>query len=352
MSDKNQLFNFPIEPIPMRYSGVWFNLISKEFEAEDVYVRNIAGLEQDGRIEHGQFLDTFKTTIWKLQQLQIMTMLIRSGQVRNGDVLFFHDLWFPGLEVLFYLRNATGIQFKIAGMLHAGTYDSQDWTARLKMTRWAAHIEAGWFHEVDQIFVASDFHQDLLLDKRLVDSLNTGFPRAWDENLEVSGNKEKLIVFPHRLAIEKRPDLFDQLEAELSCREEFEGWSFVKTARECKTRESYHALLGRASFAISFAQQETWGIAMREAALCGAYPIVPDDLAYAEAFPGRFKYKRGVGGKETLDNAIEALLFCSGGNVKHWQEDLFILNTVIRQDAKQAIPQMVHHMRNVLEWKI
>lgn len=50
------------------------------------------------------------------------------------------------------------------------------------------------------------------------------------------------------------------------------------------THEAYRAVLARADVAVSTARHEFFGISMVEAAEAGAYPLVPERLAYPEVF--------------------------------------------------------------------
>lgn len=61
-------------------------------------------------------------------------------------------------------------------------------------------------------------------------------------------------------------------------------------------------MLQRARFAISFADQETLGISMYEAACAGACPIVPNRLSYTEMY--NFTFKRA----NTIDDTVDAIL--------------------------------------------
>ncbi len=57
-----------------------------------------------------------------------------------------------------------------------------------------------------------------------------------------------------------------------------------------ESHSSYVALLRRAHIAVSTASHEFFGVSMLEAAHHGAYPLVPDRLAYPEIFPRRYRY--------------------------------------------------------------
>jgi len=69
-------------------------------------------------------------------------------------------------------------------------------------------------------------------------------------------------------------------------------------------RAAYAAALACADVAVSTARHEFQGLAVLEAAACGAVPLVPDDLAYREIWPQALRYPRG-GLAEALRERIE-----------------------------------------------
>jgi glycosyltransferase involved in cell wall biosynthesis len=220
--------------------------------------------------------------------------MILNKEVTENDVIFFSDLWFPGLESLFYVRNITGIDFKIAGVFHAGTWDPHDFTSRTGMRNWGQHIETGWLHGVDMIFVATQWHKDLIvLNSNEFDESKifvTGIPFYAKELSEKYRNgenvapKENIVVFPHRLDTEKHPEKFDRLA------KKYPQWKFVKTMDQTSSRDEYFKLLARSKVMISFAEQETFGYSTVEAMALGNFVIVPDALSYRETVPEDFRY--------------------------------------------------------------
>ena len=81
-------------------------------------------------------------------------------------------------------------------------------------------------------------------------------------------------------------------------------------ARGQPARNEYESLLQEADIVVSAARNEFFGIAVAEAIAAGAWPIVPDALAYREVIPSRFHaaclYERGrLGG--ALRSAIEVI---------------------------------------------
>lgn len=281
------VINIPIENLEERYSAQWNRWFPREFERYGIPFRTIKGTPLTDKIETGAFLDVVGTNYWKASQLQQICALIYSGEIKYGDILFFHDLWFPGLEMIQYIKQGLGIDLKIYGILHAGTYDPWDFLSQCGMAFWAGELEESWLAFVDKVFVGTEYHRQLILRNRSVHPSKitvTGLP-IYPEEFVKSVRKENIVVFPHRLDPEKQPWLFDKLESR--CLNS--NWRFMKTKEACNTKQEYYDLLNRAKIAVSFAEQETWGIAQLEALFCGCIPFVPDRLSYSEIYPRPFK---------------------------------------------------------------
>lgn len=283
------LFDIPIEALPDRYSADWNQWFQTYYETNKIKWTRIYPLPLSNKIKHGAFLDAIVTNHFKSKQLTMICDLFHQNKVKDGDAFLFHDMWFPGIEMLAYIRSMLNINFKIYGLLHAGTYDVYDRLTQKGMKDWGQFSEKAWTTLVDGIFVATMFHEKLLKETRQVqaDKIHvTGFP-IYDLRVP-KVPKENIVVFPHRLDIEKQPHLFDLLQFRIG--HQYPGWSFLKTKDVCTTKEEYYNLLAKSKIAVSFALQETWGIAMQEAVILGCIPIVPSRLSYLEMYCACFKY--------------------------------------------------------------
>lgn len=344
-----KIWNVPIESLEERYSADWNHWFPKVFEENNVEYETVYGDELTNKIEQGAFLDVIGTNYFKASQIQKLCKLLYDGKIKDGDIIFFHDLWFPGIESLAYIRDALNLKFKIVGILHAGTWDNQDFLSKKGMTKWASYLEESWFNFIDTIFVATEFHKNLILQERNVKCLIyvTGLPIYPREDLNPT-KKEKIIIFPHRLDSEKQPEEFDKLEKIF--REEYpelSDWKFIKTKEAVRDfvpngvgpKEVYFHLLKKATFAISTALQETWGIAMQEALFCYCIPFVPDRLSYSEMYDEEFRYKGIIELAENLRNIIKS---------KENIVDLIVQNRKeLIYKGKQAIPNMIRIMKEM-----
>jgi hypothetical protein len=290
-----RVIHVPIEPYPTRYTADWVQQFETVFGATNTDFVTVFGQMVTSTIDQGSVLDACGTHIYKFSQLNSLMTMIKNNEITEDDVIFFADLWFPGLESLFYVRAITGIDFKIAGIFHAGTWDPYDFTSRTGMRDWGQHIETGWLHGVDMIFVATQWHKDLIVLNSADFDENkifvTGIPFYAEElkkkcfpNIGEKVVKENIVVFPHRLDIEKHPEKFDRLA------KKYPQWKFIKTLEATTTREEYFKLLSRSKVMISFAEQETFGYSTVEAMALGNYVIVPNQLSYRETVPKDFRY--------------------------------------------------------------
>lgn len=344
MKRTNTIINVPIEPIPMRYSVDWDLYFTSEFErfqsigyyGNRAYYKTIYGESITEGIEQGKFLDIVGTNYYKSSQLQKIINLIHEGYIKDRDIIFFHDIWFPGIEQLAYIRDALGIGFSITGCLHAGSYDPNDFLYQTGMGRWGVHFEHCLFSCADSIYVATQYHADLLRKSRSIDDNKikvTGFPIKYNiTGYPICGEKEDIIVFPHRLDKEKHPELFDALQSEIDYNfVQTKPFEWVKTAT-LQNKGLYYDTLEKSKIAISFASQETWGIAMQEATLSGCIPIVPDRLSYPEIFFDEFRY-------DTVFEARDKVISFMNNGI---DSDLLIeQQKFILKSGKEAIPNII-----------
>lgn len=284
------LYNIPIENIEERYSADWNKWFPREFEKLGIKFRTIYGETLTDKIIDGSFLDVCGTNYFKADQIKQLCRLLFDRGIKDGDILFFHDLWFPGLEALAYIRDGLRINFKITGVLHAGTYTPYDPIERWGMDVWGKDLENSWFKFVDEIFVATHYHKNLILSKRQCNPdkiVVTGLPIYFSDYPSFQRrSKSNYVIFPHRLEPERQPEQFDKLSRLLPAK----GWCFLKTKEVCQNKTEYLDMLSRTKIVISTSKQETWGIAMQESIFFDCLPVVPDAFSYKELYYPKFRY--------------------------------------------------------------
>ena len=310
------IYFLPIEPIEERYSIQWLQWFQEALDSLNMpyeiidppsLMNNLGS--RDANRPQGEVLNIYNTNFYKAMQLAKLMEMFRDGKIKDDDSIFLMDAWNPIITQLEYVRKISKIKFKITGMLHAGTWDTNDFVNRYGFKdKQIHHSEYQWFSSLDRIYVATEYHKNLILDsitpipnaklnsvysnffKDEVASklIVTPFPLKFRDKVSFTDRKNQ-VVFPHRLDAEKREYLFDKL-AKYNSDYGRSDIAFIKTKQVCKDKESYYNLLKESKVAISFALQETFGIAMLESVRFGCLPIVPDDLSYKEMYPDFFKF--------------------------------------------------------------
>ena len=285
-----------IEAVDTRYTKQWKEYLPKQLQrATNENVKVISGGETPQATTPGAFLNFGGTNVYKSKQLETIGEMFCNGRVKDNDYFLYTDAWNPTVIQLKYMAELLGVDIKIGGLWHAGSYDPQDFLGRLIGDKpWVRHAEMSMFECYDDNFFASDFHIDIFTD-----AFNEDYAIDWDKIHRVGWpmeylknsldsykgmEKRDLILFPHRVAPEKQVDIFRDLAMRLP------QYEFVVCQEQQLTKNEYHNLLGEAKLVFSANLQETLGISWYEGALVDAIPMVPDRLSYAEMALPEFKY--------------------------------------------------------------
>lgn len=279
-----KLIFVPIERLEERYSSQWYSWFMRDFNSAGISPL-VVGDNKQRVIENGQFLDVFETNEYKASQ---MLQILKTLKQVKVDCVFFMDLWFPSIQMLSYVRDAMGLDFKICGMLHAGTWDNYDFISQKKMAIWAKNFEKSVLTIADEIYVATKFHKQMI-ERYFYQSMSkikvVPYPVFRSDKHYLNDDRKNVVVFPHRIAPEKQPELFEALEAKYRAKYNDEV-EFVRTKDVCFNKDEYYNLLSESKVVFSSALQETFGIAMLEGVSCGCQPVAPNRLSYRETLKG------------------------------------------------------------------
>ncbi len=293
------LWLLDIEAHQQRYTGEWRDHLPALLQRAAAErgqggwsVRVISGEAGEQVPTPGAFLNFAATNIYKSSQIITMARAFERGEVKVGDKILVTDAWHPGIIQLRYMANLLGVPVEIHGMWHAGGYDPHDFLGRLIADkRWSNAFESALFYALDVNHYATQFHIDLF--KQTFGAADdgriclTGWPMEYLRAVLTPAQpvvKERLVLFPHRLAPEKQVEIFRDLAAA------FPDYRFVVAQDQALTKPEYHALLQRAALVFSVNLQETLGISLYEGALCGAMPLAPARLSYVEMYSPEWLY--------------------------------------------------------------
>ena len=295
-----------IEAVDTRYTKQWKEYLPLQLQrATNEAVKVISGGETPQATTPGAFLNFGGTNVYKSKQLEQIGEMFCKGDVKDGDYFLYTDAWNPTVIQLRYMAELLGVDIRVGGLWHAGSYDPHDFLGRLIGDKpWVRHAERSMYECFDDNYYATDFHIDMfcdtILDKENNDHWTTQEALDFDDKVHRVGwpmeylkgsldsykgmEKRDLILFPHRVAPEKQVDIFRDLQTRLP------QYEFVVCQERELTKNEYHNLLGEAKIVFSANLQETLGISWYEGALVDAIPMVPDRLSYSEMALPEFAY--------------------------------------------------------------
>jgi hypothetical protein len=290
-----------LEKLENRYTTDWYSHIPELLRNNGFDVVSING--PDVLPENnmpGAFLNFGATNAYKAAQLDTISRMFCNNEIANNDYFLFTDAWNPTIINLKYMASLMNVDIKIGGLWHAGNYDAFDHLGRIAGdTSWIKKFEQSLYYALDHNFFATDFHIDMFC-RNVLYMIPSGAKQMYSKKIIRTGwpmeymcgklepfadiEKENIILFPHRISPEKQLDIFKDLEQALP------QYKFVVCQEQQLSKCEYHTLLAKSKLVLSFSKQETLGIAMAEAAILNAIPLVPDSLSYSEMYSDTFKY--------------------------------------------------------------
>lgn len=310
----SQLVLVPLEPLFERYTESWYRNLPTLFDSYGFDVQVIDGVTLEDEIKVGSFLDINSTTHYKFTQLQQISKMFHTGQIRDGCIFFFSDTEFWGLESVRLLAQMNKVNIYITSFCHAASYTKED--AFSVATPYQKYTELGWFACSDIVFVGSNYHKQQIIKERLRPygakhlesvlkvSRNPLFPDDYpgtNENVP----KQKKVLLTNRFDHEKRPNETLQLFQQLKPR--FPEWEFVVTtgrstfkgsedltlARKLEaegviqikaglTKAQYHQELSEAAIMVTHSIEENYGYCIAEALLHNCHVVARQGLSHDE----------------------------------------------------------------------
>jgi hypothetical protein len=331
MKNQQHIFILPLEKVESRYTAQWYNAIPKQivnyhlnYLGDDAQPRdpdcaiaqidtidstdaigdydsylnivNIGGELPKQTATPGAFLNFVSTNIWKSSQAVEWFKLIHMGKVPKKSKVLFTDAWNPVVIQTRYISDLMGLDLDIHAIWHAGCHDDWDFLGQnAKVKTWGMDFEKSLFQAIDKNYFASKFYLNMFATKFGIDKTSNKLQQIGHPNIflvdvfnqikkEPINKRPMKFLFPHRLAKEKQLNIFQDLA------KVFSDYEFVVAQEQSLSKQQYHQHLAESRFVFSAALQETHGIAMTEAVLAGAIPLVPNRLSYSEMYLNLFKY--------------------------------------------------------------
>lgn len=140
-----KLYYMGLEPYKARYTlqlQDWNEAVFKRRGLDYVIVPGET-LSNDQAIVTGQVLDAHGRTYFGMSQLMNLVKMMKAGEVTNEDVIYFEDMFQPGIESLPYIINQVPLSMRprIAVRCLAQTIDPDDFVHVWGMSKWMATYE-------------------------------------------------------------------------------------------------------------------------------------------------------------------------------------------------------------------
>jgi len=301
------LYYLPIEPLEERYTEQWYRWFPEEFKRQGIRYQTIDGETLVDEVQVGTFLDVNSTLYYKAEQLRRVAKLFHHGLIESGDKFFVADVEFWGIESIRYLATLNKVDVGILGFCHAGSYTVEDFME--PCAPFAHHYETAWGSVFDMIFVGSEYHKRMLVEKRKLPAdklMVTGNPYDASEvpklNLPVNHTR---VILTNRPDPEKRPEVTLKVFAQL--KKQHPSWDFlvttgrkqwgsgavrntalalrdqgVITIHEGISKGEYLELLASSRVMTGNTIEENFGYCVLEALLVDTIPVVPNDFSHPE----------------------------------------------------------------------
>jgi hypothetical protein len=217
-----KLFYMGLEAYEARYTLQLQDWNERVFRQNDIDYEIITGQELDNSkaIVTGSVLDAHGRSYYSLSQTMNLVQKMKNGEVTSDDVIFYEDMFTPGLECLPYIMDQSPPEFRPKVFLRflAQTVDPDDFLIREGMFDWMRKYEEMVDQFVDGICVASEeFVAHLRIAGFKKPIYVTGLPFGKQEvksrvpQVKPLHERSRRVAFSSRWDDEKQPDFYMDL---------------------------------------------------------------------------------------------------------------------------------------------
>ena len=220
-----KLFYMGLEPYEGRYTLQLTEWSRRAFLRRGIDWVNVPGITIDNTkaIQVGQVLDAHGRSYFGMSQMMNLVQMMRNGEVTGEDVVFFEDMFQPGIESLPYIMDQIPAEQRPQVWVRclAQAVDPDDFVHVWGMSKWMSLYEEMCNEFVTGVLASNEEMvanmkianwrapiyniSGLAFDKTEV-QLRVGEIKPWEE-------RENRVVFAARFDQEKQPDFFmDMIE--------------------------------------------------------------------------------------------------------------------------------------------
>jgi len=155
-----KLYYMGLEPYKARYTLQLQDWNEAVFQRRGINYELVTGetLSNDQAIVTGQVLDAHGRTYFGMSQLMTLVAKMKAGEVTNEDVVYFEDMFQPGIESLPYILNQipANMRPRIFVRCLAQSIDPDDFVHVWGMSKWMGFYEKMVDSFVDGVLASNE----------------------------------------------------------------------------------------------------------------------------------------------------------------------------------------------------
>lgn len=155
-----KLFYMGLEPYKARYTLQLQEWNRAVFERRGIDYVIVPGdtLSNDQAIVTGQVLDAHGRSYFGMSQIMNLVRMMKAGELNNEDVIFFEDMFQPGIESIPYILNQVDSAYRPRVFVRclAQTIDPDDFVHVWGMSRWMGLYEKMVDSFVDGVLASNE----------------------------------------------------------------------------------------------------------------------------------------------------------------------------------------------------
>jgi len=218
-----KLYYMGLEPYKARYTLQLQDWNTTVFDRRGINYVVVSGetLSNDQAIVTGQVLDAHGRTYFGMSQLMNLIRMMKQGELNNEDVVYFEDMFQPGIESLPYILNQIDSSHRprIFVRCLAQSIDPDDFVHVWNMQEFMGHYEKMVDSFVDGVLATNEemvMHMKIAGWKAPIYNISgLAFGKSEVQNRVVSikpfNERKRRVVFSARWDQEKQPDFYMDL---------------------------------------------------------------------------------------------------------------------------------------------
>jgi len=156
----NKLYYVGLEPYESRYTLQLMEWSKSVYEKRGIVYHIINGktIDTSKEIKIGHVLDAHGRTYYSLSQCMEIVQLLRNGAIKGNDVIYFEDMFTPGIESIPYILNQIPKKDRPAIWVHclAQSIDPDDFIHVYRMHEWMRLYELMLTKFITGVFASSE----------------------------------------------------------------------------------------------------------------------------------------------------------------------------------------------------